>query len=202
MTRSARTLSMLLVLAAAVGGRGAGSIATVDLETVIRSHPKTEGNKKTLRATQREYEEQRDAAKARIERLKEHFVKATEQANNEALNEKARETQKGIAREALGELREEEESLRQLIARLQRSLNETELLLFEGTMKDVNAKLSELVAEKGLSLVIDKSAGRTGAPVPVVLWSDPALDLTAELVQRLGGALKSAATVQGEEVAP
>ncbi len=186
-----RCYSLTAALAAIVCiAQGADKIATVDLEVVVRSHPSTEGNKQTLRATQKEYEEQRNAVKAKIDRLQENFVKASEQANNAALNEQARETQKGTAREILTELRREEEAMRQLISRLQRSLNETELLLFEGTMKDVNGKLEELVKEKGIALVIDKSAGRTGAPVPVVLWSAPALDLTAELVKRLEGTLK------------
>lgn len=185
---AAAALSLVVCVA-----QGADKIATVDLEAVVRSHPKTDGNKQTLRATQKEYEQQRDALKEKIDRLQENFVKASEQANNAALNDKARETQKGIAREVLADLRREEDNLRQLVSRLQRSLNDTELLLFEGTMTDVNARLEELVKEKGISLVIDKSAGRTGAPVPVVLWSAPSLDITEELVKRLGGTLKPAA---------
>lgn len=180
------------IMTVACVAQGVDKLATVDLEAVVRSHPKTEGNKQTLRNTQKEYEGQRDVLKAKIDKLQENFVKASEQANNSALNEKARETQKGTAREILTELRKEEENLRQLIARLQRSLNETEMLLFEGTMKDVNAKLEALVKEKGITLVIDKSAIRTGAPVPVVLWSSPTLDITAELVTLIGGTLKPA----------
>jgi Skp family chaperone for outer membrane proteins len=182
------------LLAAACVAQGVDKLATVDLEAAVRSHPKTEGNKQTLRNTQKEYEEQRDALKTKVGRLQENFVKANEQANNSALNEKARETQKGIAREILTELRKEEEGLRQLISRLQRSLNETELLLFEGTMKDINAKVEEIAKEKGLSLVIDKSAVRAGAPVPVVLWSIPTLDITEDLVKRIGGTLKPASS--------
>lgn len=181
---------LLLPFICCTNAQASLSVATVDLETVIRSHPKTENNKKTLLATQKEYEEQRDAVKDRIDVLKEKFTKASEEANNEALNNKAREVHRAVAREVLAELRDAEDELRELVSRLQRSLSETELLLFEGTMKDVNNKLKELVAEKNLSLVIDKSAGRPGAPVPVVLWSDPALDLTEELILKLGGTMK------------
>lgn len=188
-------LAMVAALLAAVSvTQGADKLATVDLEAAVRAHPKTEGNKQTLRSTQKEYEEQRDVLKAKVDKLQENFVKATEQANNATLNDKARETQKGIAREILTELRKEEESLRQLISRLQRSLNETELLLFEGTMKDINAKIEEIAKEKGITLVLDKSAGRPGAPVPVVLWSAPSVDITEELIKRIGGTPKPAET--------
>ena len=126
-----RNFAAIAVLAAmSVFAQGADKIATVDLEAVVRSHPKTEGNKQTLRATQKEYEEQRDTLRTTIERLQENFAKASEQANNAALNDKARDAQRNIAREILTDLRREEDALRQLVSRLQRSLNETELLLF------------------------------------------------------------------------
>ena len=77
------------------------------------------------------------------------------------------------------------------ITRLQRSLNETEMLLFEGTMKDIDEKIEEIVKERGISLVLDKSAIRPGAPVPVVLWSAASIDITEELVKRIGGTIKA-----------
>ncbi len=171
---------------------GLAGLATVDLEAVVRSHPKTAGNRQTLRATQREYEEQRDAHRARIDRLQENFVAASEQAANQALNEAARQTHQATAREILAELQKEEENLRALVARLQRSLNETEILLFEGTMQDVREKLQALVRDRGLTLVLDRSAIRSGAPVEVVLWSAPSIDLTEELIRSLGGTLQPA----------
>ncbi len=184
-------VGVVALLGAGWDGAAAG-LATVDLEAVVRSHPKTAGNRQTLRATQREYEDQRDALRARIDRLQENFVAASEQAANPALNDAARQTHQTTAREILAELQKEEENLRGLVARLQRSLTETEMLLFEGTMQDVRRKLEELVKERELSLVIDRSAVRSGAPVEVVLWSAPSIDLTEELVRRLGGTLKPA----------
>ncbi len=190
MNRKILTFSVLLAFVS--GAFAADKIATVDLETAIGSHPDTDGNKETLRDTQKKYEDQRDALRDKVERLQENFVQASEQANNPALNEKARETQKNIAREILGELQKEEHNLKQLIARLQRSLNETELLLFEGTMKTIDEKIAEISKERGITLVLDKSAIRPGAPVPVVLWSAPTIDITEELVKRIGGTIKPA----------
>lgn len=185
--------SLAAMMMAASTMLAADKLATVDLEVVVRSHPKTEGNKQTLRNTQKEYEEQRDTVKAKIDKLQENFLKASEQASNETISAKMRDAAKGTAREILTELRKEEDTLRTLIARLQRSLNETEVLLFEGTMKDINAKIEEIAAAKGVSMVIDKSAIRTGAPVPVVLWSAPSLDITEEVVKAIGGTIKAEA---------
>ena len=192
MKKSILAIATLFALLAVSVAQTADKIATVDLETVIRNHPQTEGNKKTLEEMQAGFEKRRSEARAKLDTLKERFMAADEKAKDLALNEKARETSLNTAKEIYMDFLKQEEELRALVVRLQRQLSEEEMSLFEATMRDVNSKLEKIVKAKGLTLVIDKSAGRVGAPVPVVLYSSPSLDITEELVKALGGKQDSA----------
>ena len=162
-------------------------IATVDLETVIQSHPKTEENTKILSDMQKESMAKRDTAGEKLDALRKELSDMSEKASNSAMSDKAREAAKTQARDILSKMRTEEESYTALVRQLQKSLNETELVLFEATMKDVNDKIGDIAKERKVDMVIDSSAARPGAPVSVVLWSNPSLDITEEVVKKLGG---------------
>jgi len=182
------TVVLLSALASSIA-QAVDKIATVNLEKVVICHPETANNKKTLEDMQTRFEKQRSEERAKLNKLRDSFELATEKAEDPASSESARATSLNTAKEIYAELVKKDEEVRNLSARLQRNLTDTEMNLFEGTMKDVNAKLEKIAKAKGIALVIDTSAGRIGAPVPVVLYSAPSIDITDELVKATGGSL-------------
>ena len=161
----------------------AQKIATVNLEEVIRNHPQTEGNKRTLENTQREYEKIRDDLRDKTKEIEEKFLKASELANDAAKKESVREKARNEARDFLAQLRTAEDNLRGKVTELQQLLGRQEQLLFESTMNDVRKNLDEIVKAREIDLVIDKSAERLGAPTTIILYASDKIDLTADLVQ-------------------
>ena len=182
------TVVLLSALASSIA-QAVDKIATVNLEKVVICHPETANNKKTLEDMQTRFEKQRSEERAKLNKLRDSFELATEKAEDPASSESARATSLNTAKEIYAELVKKDEEVRNLSTRLQRNLTDTEMNLFEGTMKDVNAKLEKIAKAKGIALVIDTSAGRIGAPVPVVLYSAPSIDITDELVKATGGSL-------------
>ena len=198
MKKAIVTIVTLFAMLTVCVAQTADKIATVDLETVIRCHPETANNKKALEDMRVKYEKQRDDERTKLDKLQENFLMAQDKANDPASSEQVRETSANTAKEIYNDLRKRDEEFRALVVRLQRSLTDMEMNLFEGTMKEVDAKLEKIVKAKGITLVIDKSAGRMGAPVPVVLYASPSIDLTEELVKAMGGKLDSEASAPAD----
>ena len=163
------------------------SIATVDMELVVLAHPATAENKAVLVDMQKRYASERDSKQEELRVLVAQGRKAAADARNVALSDAKRREAGAAVDDIDDQLRHGETELRRLVADRQSKLRAKERELFGNVMADIKVKLDALAAEKGVSLVLDKSATRASAPIPLVMWSAPALDLTDELVAATGG---------------
>ncbi len=163
------------------------SIATVDMELVVLAHPATAENKAVLVDMQKRYASERDSKQEELRVLVAQGRKAAADARNVALSDAKRREAGATVDDIDDQLRHGETELRRLVADRQSKLRAKERELFGNVMADIKVKLDALAAEKGVSLVLDKSATRASAPIPLVMWSAPALDLTDELVAATGG---------------
>jgi len=161
----------------------AQKIATVNLEEVIRNHPWTEGNKKTLEDTQQQYEKIRDDLRDKARKAEEKVVVASDKINDASLSEKGRDNARKEAQKLLEEFNMAREALSAKVAELQQLLGRQEQNLFEVTMSDVRKQLDEIVKAREIDLVIDKSAERLGAPTTIILYAKDSLDITEALIQ-------------------
>ena len=76
--------------AAALTASAELKIATVDMETVILSHPQSEENKANLVKLQKEFEAERDVKRQKIQDLYKQLETIAKEADNEALSEQER----------------------------------------------------------------------------------------------------------------
>jgi Skp family chaperone for outer membrane proteins len=162
-------------------------IATVDMEEVILAHPQTEENKARLLEMQKEFEKQRDDEREKIKALLRKYEGVVKEAGNEALSEMERNKRINAARDLEQTIKEGENDLRKLVNDLQRKLQEKELLLFGNVMSDVKFAIGGIVKEGGYDLILDKSAFRAGAPVPIVMHANENLDITESVITAIGG---------------
>ena len=183
-------LSALLV-AAALAAPAATTVATVNMELVILSHPLSAGNRTELQDMQARSIAQRDAkleARAQlVERYRQAVSHVADTVRNPVFGEAARAQAEDAAREAERALRAANEEVEALVADLQRKLRARELELFGNVMADIRVKLDALAKERGIDAVLDASAMRSGAPIPLVVWSSDAIDLTDALIAAVGG---------------
>lgn len=162
-------------------------IATVDMEEIILAHPQTEENKARLLEMQKEFEKQRDDEREKIKALLKQYEGVVKEAGNEALSELERNKKINAARDLEQTIKEGENDLRKLVNDLQRKLQEKELLLFGNVMSDVKFAIGGIVKEGAYDLILDKSAFRVGAPVPIVMYSNDKLDITDSVIKAIGG---------------
>ena len=173
--------------AAALTASAELKIATVDMETVILSHPQSEENKANLVKLQKEFEAERDVKRQKIQDLYKQLETIAKEADNEALSEQERKKKFNAGRDLGQTIKEEERALRTLVDDLQRRLQEKELLLFGNVMSDVKFAINGLVKSGVYDLILDASAFRPGAPVPIVMYANPKLDVTDAVIQAIGG---------------
>ena len=176
-----------ILSAAALTASAELKIATVDMETVILSHPQTEENKANLVKLQKEFEAERDVKRQKIQDLYKQLEAIAKEADNEALSEQERKKKYNAGRDLGQTIKAEEKSLRTLVDDLQRRLQEKELLLFGDVMSDVKFAINGLVKSGAYDLILDASAFRPGAPVPIVMYANPKLDVTDAVIQAIGG---------------
>ncbi len=176
-----------IVVVAAVSAFADIKIATVDMEEVILSHPQTEENKARLMEMQKDFEGQRDVLRDKIKGLYKDYGTIAKEAGNEALNEIARNKKVNEARDLEQTIKQNESDLRKLVNDLQRKLQEKELLLFDNIMSDVKFAINGIVKDGSYDLIIDKSAMRAGAPVPVIMYAKDTLDVTDKVIKAIGG---------------
>lgn len=177
----------VILSAAALTASAELKIATIDMEVVIQSHPQAEENKENLVKLQKEFEAERDIKRQKLQDLYKQFETIAKEADNEALSEQERKRKVNAARDLSQTIKEEERALRTLVDDLQRRLREKELLLFGNVMSDVKFAINGLVKSGSYDLIVDTSAMRPGAPVPIVMYANPKLDITDAVIRAIGG---------------
>ena len=176
-----------MVVAAALSACADTKIATVDMEEVILSHPQTSDNKARLEEMQKDFEAQRDALRTKIQGLYKDYGAIAKEAGNEALSEVERNKKINAARDLEQTIKQSEVDLRKLVADLQRKLQDKELLLFGNVMSDIKFAINGIVKDSSYDLIVDTSASRAGAPVPIVMYANPSLDVTDTVIKAIGG---------------
>ena len=176
-----------MVVAAALSACADSKIATVDMEEVILAHPQTSDNKARLEEMQKDFEGQRDALRTKIQGLYKDYGAIAKEAGNEALSEVERNKKINAARDLEQTIKQNEVDLRKLVADLQRKLQDKELLLFGNVMSDIKFAINGIVKDGSYDLIVDTSASRAGAPVPIVMYANPSLDITDKVIKAIGG---------------
>ena len=183
---------LLAALFAATAASADVKIATVDMDMVILSHPKTEENREAVAKVEAEAEAARNQARGELEALAAKIKEQVRQAQLPTLADEARAKARAEAEKLRDELQDKIEAAREAEAASAARIRREGLVRFGEVQHDVEEKLAAIAAEKGLDLVLDSAAMRTGLPLPVVAWASPALDLTDEAIAAVGGSREAA----------
>lgn len=188
---------LMIAAASMVMATEAQKMAVVDMEIIILSHPKAEENDKALRAKQAELEVQRDALLAELKAKEERIMQLdTDVRTNPAYTEKAKKEKTEEIRVLLLEYQQSEADTRTEVARMQRELSREERRLFAEVMADIQAAVKKISEEKGYTFVLDLSAYRTGAPIPIIVYNAPNTDITDDVIKAIGGTRKELPAAQ------
>ena len=174
-------------VAASVASAGAAAelkIATVDLDKVFTAHPKTQAAEAELKKSEEGVQEEMDQIVAEGRGLQEAVAKLREAAKNPLLTEEARLQKRDEAEEKLTELQEFELRARRTQETKVKQMREKVLKSRQAIVDELMAAVNHFAEAGGYDLVLDKS-GMTMNAVPMVAYSNPALDVTDKLIEYL-----------------
>ena len=183
-------------VAASVASAGAAAelkIATVDLDKVFTAHPKTQAAEAELKKSEEGVQEEMDQIVAEGRGLQEAVAKLREAAKNPLLTEEARLQKRDEAEEKLTELQEFELRARRTQETKLKQMREKVLKSRQAIVDELMAAVNHFAEAGGYDLVLDKS-GMTMNAVPMVAYSNPALDVTDKLIEYLKATATATAT--------
>ena len=190
-----KRLLAVATVAASVASAGAAAelkIATVDLDKVFTAHPKTQAAEAELKKSEDGVQEEMDQIVAEGRALQEEVAKLREAAKNPLLTEEARLQKRDEAEEKLTELQEFELRARRTQETKLKQMREKVLKSRQTIVDELMAAVNHFAEAGGYDLVLDKS-GMTMNAVPMVAYSNPALDVTDKLIAYLQATAKTAA---------
>ena len=191
-----RKLLAWATVAASVASAGAAAelkIATVDLDKVFTAHPKTQAAEAELKKSEEGVQEEMDQIVAEGRGLQEAVAKLREAAKNPLLTEEARLQKRDEAEEKLTELQEFELRARRTQETKLKQMREKVLKSRQAIVDELMAAVNHFAEAGGYDLVLDTS-GMTMNAVPMVAFSNPALDVTDKLIEYLKATATAPAT--------
>lgn len=167
-------------------------IATVDLEKVFAEHPKTQAAEAELKVAEDAIETEMQSMVAEGRAMEEEVAKLREASKNPLLAEEARLKKRNEAEDKLTELQEFQLRIRRTQETKLKQLREKLVKSRQGIVDELMQVVEEFGRAEGYDLVLDRS-GMTMNMVPLMVYSNPGLDMTEKLIARMKAAPAAAA---------
>jgi Skp family chaperone for outer membrane proteins len=171
------TCAMLVLMLATTATMAAAAIGVVDMEKLVKLHPRTAADRTVLETYVEDFEVEREGRVKALKVLSEEFEALRKGADDLSLSEKAAQEKRRLAQVKFDEMRQAERELREIAAQRQKELTNQEVRLRTRVIADIKLVVEKVAAGKSLDLVLD--AGSVGgAGYSAVVYADKAMDIT------------------------
>lgn len=179
--RSFLTLAALAASSTALLAQPAMKLVTVDIGKVFDTHYKTEENNAKFRDAEQKAREQAEELRKQGQTLVDEYKELVEQAKSTMLNAEAKTKAEQTAQKKMEEIQRKQADLQGFLQNTQNSLNQRISNFRDLLLEEISKTVNEMAKRKGATLVLDRS-GPSAYRIPVVLYSDPAYDITDEVI--------------------
>lgn len=178
-------MAVLTGLAVVVGGSAvAAEIGVLDMERLIKLHPRTNADREVLEKYVEDFETEREERVTALQALSEDFETLRKSAEDISLSEKAVQEKRRLAQVKFEEMRRAERDLREIAAQRQKELTGQELRMRTRVVADIRQIVEKVVAEQKLTLVLDSTGPGAGGYSPVI-FAQKSMDITEAVISRL-----------------
>lgn len=185
-------LNMMVVamgFMAVAGSAGETRIAVVNGSRVLKEYYKTELADTHIQQQLDDFSAERDKLLAEHRKIKQEFEALRAEAQNKMLTDEARDKKREQAEEKLTEVIEYESTIRDKAASRKKQI--------EGEGRKIHSELAKAVkaaaqacANKGGYTIVLESGGMLANGLEPVLFADPAMDITDEVIRLLNAGRK------------
>lgn len=173
-----------MVVAATIWA-GEVKLATVDLEKVFSAHPKTKMAEAELKKTEEMVQAEMDQIVAEGRALSEEVDKLREAAKDPMRTEAARLEKQNAAEEKMIELQAFQARARRTQETKIKQMTEEVKQTRQSIVDELTEAVRDFAREEGWDLILDRS-GMTMNMIPLTIYASPSLDVTEQLIERLG----------------
>ncbi len=179
------TISLILIgLGAGAAGAAELKVAVVDTTRILKEYYKTELAEQHIQQQIGDFTAERDKLMAQHRKMKQEFEALRSESQNKALTEAAREKKKEQAEEKLAEVIDFEKSIQEKAASRKKDL-EGEGRKIQGELGKSIREAIRVSSEKGGYTLVLADGGLLGNGLESVLYADPKMDITAEVLKIL-----------------
>lgn len=162
----------------------AANVGVVDMEQLIKLHPRTNTDRAVLEGYVKDFEVERAERVAALKTLSDQFEDLRKALEDVSLSDKALQEKRQLAQVKFDAMREAERDLREMAAQRQKELTSQELRLRTRVVADIRQVVEKVAAAKKLDLVLD-ATGLGANGYSAVIFSDKAMDVTDEVTNLL-----------------
>jgi Skp family chaperone for outer membrane proteins len=173
-----------VVISAAATLSSFADIGVVDMEMLIKMHPRTATDRSILEQYVKDYQADKDDIVASIEKETAVFEELRKAADDVSLSEKALEEKRALAKAQIIKIRQLERKAREMAADRQKQLTSQELRMRQRVVSELRDIVAEVAKKKGLDLVLDNTGLGIGGYSPVIYNSDK-YDITDEVIKKM-----------------
>ncbi|MDZ4198317.1 MAG: OmpH family outer membrane protein [Kiritimatiellia bacterium] len=175
-----------LSLPAAAQERTARTVV-VNLERVFNEYHKTRRADAQLKSQAEEFNTERQQMVAQLEAAQKEFTSLREDAQNPALTEEARSARRIQAEEKVLSIRELEAKIKEFEEMRSKHLESQSRRMRRGLVEEIRDAIRAHARTRGYDLVLDVS-GNSLNGVELVLFADPRVDITTEVLEKINQA--------------
>lgn len=181
MIRTLLTLAAFATGSTALLAQPAVKLITVDIGKVFDGHYKSEENNLKFRDAQQKAQEQAEELRKQGQTMVDEYKELVEQTKNTLLNAEARAKTEQAAQKKMEEIQRKQADLQSFLQNTRNSLDQRITNFRDLLLEEITKTVNEIAKRKGATLVLDKS-GPSAFRIPVVLFADPAFDITEEVI--------------------
>lgn len=181
MIRTLLTLAAVTAGSTALLAQPALKLVTVDIGKAFDGHYKSAEANAKFRDAEQKAREQAEELRKQGQTMVDEYKELVEQAKSTLLNAEARTKAEQAAQKKLEEIQRKQADLQSFLQNTQNSLNQRIATHRDLLLEEITKIVNEIARRHGATLVIDKS-GPSAFRIPVVLYADPAYDITEEVL--------------------
>ncbi len=166
------------------------STAVIDMNRVIKIHPRTTADRAILEDVVQDYEKMRERTVSDLEARKGELEKLSAEMSDEALSDKLRGEKRELARMKFEELRQQEMEFRRKTADSQKELTRREVQMRSRVVEAIKESITAVAEEKGFGYVLAIDSSNANG-YGTVLRHPAEVDITEAVIEQISKAAAS-----------
>ncbi len=195
--------SLLLAATTALSAQAQApvKILVIDMAKIYNGHYQTEEQNAKLRADEAKAQDDIAAMNQQGNQLVEQYKEFADQTNNPVSSAADKAKAAGEAQKRLDQIQQKKQEIGAFAQNVQEGLRQRLATFRSMLFEDIGRIATDIAKRKGATLLIDKS-GPSYLGVPVVVYSDPSLDITDEVIAEIAKTKPAAGAAPTPSAAP